>query len=371
MPAESVLGPVVAAADAGECELLEAAAGKLRSNHVRAAHELFARALDAAAGPAGRAAALEGLGRVAHHSGRPREAARLLEESLDLLRTDVSDRPDLGELIGRSYGALGELERATGVFERCLRRARELGDPAGRIRFGSLLSFAHTDRGLFDDAEQAVAEVVECAQDVVDPVLRARAEWAQARLRGEQGRTAVAVKHARRVRELLEPTDQKQFLALTYELLAALTNDLGRPEDALELLREGWPLLLATATPLQVAHCRIEEARALSALGEHEGAAAVAMRVAAQLDGTHPGDAGRAYVLLGEIFEKLGDVIRSRQVYETGIVLLSKQGPSRYLADAYRRLGGLIEAEYRTEDALAVLERAVSIQARVDSASPA
>jgi tetratricopeptide (TPR) repeat protein len=367
VPAETATGqPARADTGGGEDELLREAAAKLHSNHVRAAHELYARALDAAADHRGRATALEGLGRVAHLSGRPREAARLLEESLDLLRVDVSERPDLGEMIGRAYGALGELERATAVFERCLRRARELGDPAGRIRFASLLSFAHTDRGLFDEAERAVAEVVESAKDVVDPVLQARSEWAQARLRGEQGRTEIAVEHARRVRELLEPTEETQFLALTYELLASLTNDLGQPEEALELLREGWPLLLGTATPLQVAHCRIEEARALAALGEHEGAAAVAMRVAAQLDGTHPGDAGRAYVLLGEIFDKLGDVIRSRQLYETGIALLGKQGPSRYLADAYRRLGELFEAEYRTEDALAVLKRAVSIRAHVE-----
>src|ERR671937_423884 len=96
-----------------------------------------------------------------------------------------------------------------------------------------------------------------------------------------------------------------------------------------------------------------------------EGAAAVAMRVAAQLDGTHPGDAGRAYVLLGEIFDRLGDVPRARQLYETGIGLLSRQGASRYLADAYRRLAELFEAEYRTEDAVAVLKRALAVQARV------
>jgi tetratricopeptide (TPR) repeat protein len=151
-------------------------------------------------------------------------------------------------------------------------------------------------------------------------------------------------------------------------MLASLTNDLGRPEDALELLREGWPLLLSNATPLQVAHARIEEARALAALGENEGAAAVAMRVAAQLDGTHPGDAGRAYVLLGEIFDKLGDIGRARQLYETGIGLLTKQGPTRYLVNAYRRLADLFEAEYRAEDAVSVLQRALAVQAQVDRA---
>jgi tetratricopeptide (TPR) repeat protein len=371
MPAETVTGePAVADADGNEREPLEEAAAKLRSGHVRVAHELYAQALASSSEPDVRGAALEGLARVAHASGRPREAARLFQEALDTLGAHVADRLDIAELLGRSYGALGELDRATAIFESCLQRARERDDAPARVRFASLLSFAFTDRGRFEEAERAVAEVVAAGDSIADRVLRARVEWAQARLRGEQGRTEVALRHARRVHELLQPTDEKQFLAVTFEMLASLTNDLGRPDEALDLLRQGWPLLLATATPLQVAHCRIEEARALAALGEHEGAAAVAMRVAAQLDGTHPGDAGRAYVLLGEIFDKLGDVIRSRQLYETGIALLSKQGPSRYLAEAYRRLGELFEAEYRTEDALAVLKRAVSVQARVESAGP-
>ena len=88
----------------------------------------------------------------------------------------------------------------------------------------------------------------------------------------------------------------------------------------------------------------------------------------AQLDGTHPGDAGRAYVLLGEIFDRVGDIARARQLYETGIALLGKQGPSRYLASAYRRLAELFEAEYRTEDAVIVLKRALSIQEKIESA---
>jgi len=91
------------------------------------------------------------------------------------------------------------------------------------------------------------------------------------------------------------------------------------------------------------------------------------MRVAAQLDGTHPGDAGRAYVLLGEIFADLGEVTRARQLFESGIALLRGQGPSRYLAGAYKRLGELFETEYRTEDAVEVLTRALAIQERVES----
>ena len=347
---------------------LQVAAVALRSDRVRAAHELYAGALEAATDDEIRAEALEGLGHVAHRSGRPREAVRLFEDSLRLLGQEPWDRRDLADPIGRSYAAVGELERAATIFVECVRRARDESDRAAELRFASLLTYALTDQGKFDEAERTLAEVREAGAGIEEPQIRALVEWAHARLRGEQGQTEIAVKHARAALELLKATENMRFLALTHELLASLYNDLGRAEEALELLRDGWPLLINSATPLQVAHYRIEEARALATLGQTEGAAALAMRVAAQLDGTHPGDAGRAYVLLGEIFDRVGDIARARQLYETGIALLGKQGPSRYLASAYRRLAELFEAEYRTEDAVAVLKRALSIQEKIESA---
>ncbi len=347
---------------------LDAAAAALRSDRVRQAHDLYADALEHAADDETRAEALEGLGHVAHRSGRPREAVRLYEDALRLRAQEPWDRLDLAEPIGRSYAAVGELERAATIFVECLRRVRDGDDRLAHVRFASLLCYSLTDQGKFDEAERALLEVRGAAAGVDEPKIRALVEWAHARLRGEQGRTAVAIEHARAALDLLKETEHARFLALTHEMLASLYNDLDRSDEALDLLRDGWPLLISSATPLQVAHYRIEEARALAALGQTEGAAALAMRVAAQLDGTHPGDAGRAYVLLGEIFDRVGDIARARQLYETGIALLSKQGPSRYLASAYRRLAELFEAEYRTEDAVAVLKRALSIQASVESA---
>jgi tetratricopeptide (TPR) repeat protein len=347
---------------------LNAAADALCSGRLRQAHELYSEALDAATDDGTRAEALEGLGHVAHRSGRPREAVRLFEDALRLQGSEPWARLDLADPIGRSYAAVGELERAATIFVECVRRARAEGDRAAHVRFASLLCYALTDQGKFDDAERALAEVREAGAGMEEPRIRALVEWAYARLRGEQGQTEIALEHARAALERLKPTEHTRFLALTHELVASLYNDLGRAEEALDLLREGWPLLISSATPLQVAHYRIEEARALATLGQTEGAAALAMRVAAQLDGTHPGDAGRAYVLLAEIFDRVGDIARARQLYETGIALLGKQGPSRYLASAYRRLAELFEADYRTEDAIAVLKHALSIQATIESA---
>lgn len=350
----------------GASELLREAATALEAGRLRVAHELYVRALDAALDARSRAEALEGLGYVAHRSGRPREAVPLLEEAVGIFDDALSERPALAETLGRSYAELGDLERATVVFEDCRRQFRRTGDRINEVRFACFLGYAHTDRGKFDEAETVLKQTLAAGEGIDDPVIRARLYWAEARLRGEQGQTEVAVDRARHALEILRTTDEQLMLALTHELLASLSTDLGRPEEALTLLREGWPMLINHATPLQVAHYRIEEARALAALGQQEGAAAIAMRVAGQLDGTHPGDAGRAYLLLGEIFDDLGEVPRARQLYETGITLLRDLGPSRYLAAAYKRLGELFEAEYRTEDAVAVLKRALSIQARVE-----
>src|SRR5919204_2935231 len=79
-------------AEAEERKLLREAAAALRSDRVRAAHQLYADALDAAPDDEAKAEALEGLGHVAHRSGRPREAVRLFEDSLRLAGKEPWDR---------------------------------------------------------------------------------------------------------------------------------------------------------------------------------------------------------------------------------------------------------------------------------------
>jgi tetratricopeptide (TPR) repeat protein len=351
-----VTGPVAEAAEA------------LSAGQTRLAHQLYSRALEEADDARSRADALEGLGRVAYESGRPREAVALLDEAAALADGGIFARPVLAQILGLCLAELGELERATLVLDECRRRAQREGDVVEEIGFTCLVSYALTDRGKFAEAEEVLVQAQAAGEQIDDPVVRARLLCAEARLRGEQGLTAIAAERALAALELLRTTDEHRLLALTHELLASLYIDLGRPDEALSLLRDAWPMLISHATLLQVVHFRIEEARALAARGELEGAAAVAMRVAAQLDGTMPADAGRAYALLGDIFAELGEPLRARTLYETAITLLQRQGPNRYLAAAYKRLGELFEAEYRTaEDAVVVLQRALAIQELIDS----
>src|ERR671936_390778 len=86
---EQRTGPVSSEDERG---LLQEAANALQSDRIRLAHELYGDALAAAKTAETRAEALEGLGHVAHRSGRPREAVRLFEDSLRLAGKEPWDR---------------------------------------------------------------------------------------------------------------------------------------------------------------------------------------------------------------------------------------------------------------------------------------
>jgi tetratricopeptide (TPR) repeat protein len=333
----------------------------LRLDEHELARSLYQEALEGARDNFTRADALEGLGNVAFRRGEPREAIRLLTRSYELSRTAPAERPSTTEILARSHAALGETEVSISLLEGCLERFRQENDPVNQVRFAVLLGYAFTDVGRFDDAERILAEGLEAGRGVKDPITRARLYWSQARLRGEQGRSELAAQYAHKALEILRTTENSLFIALTHELLASLYNDLGRSDEALNLLDEGWPMLAATATPIQIAHYRIEEARARAALGEKEEAAAVAMEAVGALGETQPQDAGRAYSLLGEIFADLGETARANELLELAIEILEAQPPNRFLVAAYKRRAALLREEGKVDEAIALLERGLKV----------
>jgi tetratricopeptide (TPR) repeat protein len=329
----------------------------LRLDDFELAHGLYEQALTQARDNFTRADALEGLGNVAFRRGDPKEAIRLLERSLTLARAEPANRPSTTEIIARSHAALGDADTAIELLHLCLDRYRNENDPVNQVRFAVLLGYALTDAGRFDEAEAILGEGLEAGRGIKDPITRARLLWSQARLRGEQGETEQATQFARKALEVLRTTEHTHFIALTHEMLAILYNDLGRSQEALDLLREAWPMLEATASPIQIAHFRIEEARALAGVGEKEEAAAMAMDAVGALKDTQPQDAGRAYSLLGEIFADLGDTARANELLELAIEILEAQPPNRYLYSALKRRASLLREEGKVDEAIALLER--------------
>ncbi len=334
----------------------------LRLDNMEEAARLFRSALKDAPGNPERSRALEGLGQVAFRGGDPNLAVDLLEKALSLVEDDVSERPQLAESLARAYASLGQLARSIAVLERCVDAYSS--DPVQYVRFAGLLGAALTDSGNFAEAERVLAAALVRGREVADPYTRARLYWSESRLHLEQGRSDSAARYARRTLEILRTTEDNYAIALVLQSLGHIYLDLDRPQEALELLREGRGLIAAAGTPLEIARYRIEEARALAALGDKEEAAALALEVGNELRGTHPVDSGRSYALLGEIFADLGETARARELLELAVETLEQQAPNRYLVQAYKRLAGLLKSDGDTEAAFGVLERALGVQER-------
>jgi tetratricopeptide (TPR) repeat protein len=345
--------------------LLTEAEVSLRLDELEEAERLFTRVRDDARTTWERGEALRGLGEIALRSGRPRGAVELLEEALELFGCEPHEQPQVADTLARAYGALGELAPAIALLERCVEAFETGAEPVTYVRFACLLGCALTDNGDFGAAERMVARALSIGREIADPHTRARLYWSQSRLLLEQGKSDLAERYAQRTVELLRATDDIYSLGHACEILAHVYLDLGRPEEAFEVLREAQPLVEAAGTPLDIVHFRIEEARALAGVGERERAAALAMQVAGSLGDTHPVDTGRTYTLLASVFAELGDSARAEELYELAVELLEYEPAGRYLVDAYRRLAALLKGEGRTREALDLLERAVAVQERV------
>ncbi len=304
-----------------------------------------------------RAGALAGLGELAFANGDHREAIQLLEEAVAARTASSRSAASMIDTLGRAHAMVGELDAAIMLFERALKEATEADDLVEIIRFSVLLANACIDSGEFGRAAELLADALARTADSADPILRARLWWSQSRLHEAEGDPNTAARYARRALETLEATEHVVYAARAHHLLAHIELDRGRPQEALDLLERGYPLIEQSGNHYEQSVFRLEQARALAQLDHRERAAAMAMEASALLSEASPGDAARAYLLIGEVFEQLGEGARARELYELAIEKMPENDQHR--REAAARLAALLEAEGLKDEALEVLKSAV------------
>lgn len=349
--------------------LLVEAEVALRLNELDEAERLYS-SLREGSTPALRAEALAGLGQVAFRRGEPRTAIPLFEEALTLFASSDAGHPDLADSLGRSYAMVGQLESAIGVFERYRESATQRNDAFQTIQFSVLLAHALIDSGNLGRAEELLGAALALGSGSESPSVRAQLYWSQSRLHAERGDPVTAARFARSALEILRLTEDTYRTARAHQLLAHLELDRGNAQEALDILKEGWPLLQASANGLERAQYRLEEARALARLGRSEEAAALAMQISGLIADAHPEDAARSYSVLAGVFDDLGDRGRARELYELAAELLEPRNPNRFLVDVYSRLADIAESEGRKEEAYELMKKAVGMQKAVAEAAP-
>ena len=349
-------------AGAGDTALLTDAEIALRLGDTDQASQLYEQALETATSDERRAKALAGLGELAGLRGEPAQAITMFEQALALTGSEPADDSTLAESLGRAHAMLGDLAQAIQLFRQCTLRFREEDDPVRYVRFACLLGYALTDAGEDGEAERVVADALEAGRSISDPYTRARLLWSRARLLGEQGKAEASAVFAQRALETLRLTEDTYAIAHAHQFLAQAYLDAGRVDEASEQLEAGRPLIESTATPLELALWEIEEARLLAARGDAKEAGRRAMAVTAKLGDATPADRGRAYVVLGGVFESVGDDARALEVYELAVEILAAQPPTRYLIDAQKRLASLLERAGRPDFALRALKLALAVQ---------
>jgi tetratricopeptide (TPR) repeat protein len=355
--------------DEGAAVLVEAEV-ELRLGNLEEAERIYNSALEGTANAAVRGGALAGLGQVAFRSGKPKESIEYFEASLRTFGDGEPAHPELADSLGRAYAMVGELESAIGVFERCLAQAERREDVLLTIQFSVLLGHTLIDSGNLGRAEELLGRALALGKNSNNPSVLAHLYWTQSRLHAERGEPETAARYARRALEILRLTEDTYRTARAHQLLAHIELDRGNAQEALDILKEGWPLLEASANGLERAQYRLEEARALARLGRSEEAAALAMQISGLIADAHPEDAARSYSVLAGVFDDLGDRGRARELYELAAELLEPRTPNRFLVDVYSRLADIAESEGRKEEAYELMKKAVGMQKEVAEAAP-
>ncbi len=305
------------------------------------------------------------LGLAAAHAGRNHEAIERLKAGLELAELSPSVRPDVFATLGRAYAATGAPRRAVDVFERCLDTLTQESpeDFTAQVRFTTYLSYALTDLGDLERAEEVLRDPLARADDGTDAYSRVRLYWSVARLNEAQGRSAAALNYIRRAIALLDVTDDTLHLARAHLLCGSIMLSQGNVDGARRHYELAERLFGPGAQPEDLANLYTDQSKLAVHLGDADSAIERAEAAVAIASDEYQRERGSALWALAEARALNGDIDGADESFRRATELLGAHGHRRDYIEAYRAWGKFLRRAGREEQALEVLERAADLAA--------
>ena len=303
------------------------------------------------------------LGLAAAAAGRNADAIERLESGLELSPVTSSGRPDVYATLGRAYAATGRPDKSVELFERCLTEVSEDApeDLSAQVRFTTYLSYALTDLGDLERAQQVLDSALAQADAMTDAYSRVRLYWSLARLADLQHHPAAALDYIRRAIALLDVTDDTLHLARAHLLCGSILMSQDRAADAGRHFDLAEQLFGAHPEPEDIANLYTDQAKRAIALGEGDDAVRRARAAIDAVGDEYPRERGNALWALAEGLALTGDTDGAHDAFQKATSLLEKQGHRRDYVEAYRAWGKFLRRAGREEEALEVLEKAADL----------
>jgi tetratricopeptide (TPR) repeat protein len=215
--------------------------------------------------------------------GRPREAARVLDEARRAFRSN--DQVELAARttleLARAHGALGELAEATGLALECERllESRTVVDRTFELQVTVFLAAMFIEVGEVHSADVRAGRAMAIAEDVNDPAVTALMYAGLAITRQQQGDLEAALVAARKSLDAYERLGQEREVAEAWNTLAWLQverKQFGRAAEALQTATK-----LATSTAHERLLAMLDVTAAELAIGRRQYAEAVVLTDAA------------------------------------------------------------------------------------------
>ena len=306
--------------------------------------------------------ALAGLAREA---GRHEEMIELLETAVEGESFSPIEWMELYGQLGWAYASSGRPRLAIALFDRCLEVVRELGG-AGSLeaRYAALLSYALTDAGDIERAEEVLRESLAKLGQGDDPYLRVRLHWSLARLAHAEGRAGAALANARKAIALLEATEDAINLARAHLLAASISIAKGNEAAATHDLDAAERLLGAAPSFADTAMLRVKRAQVAALRGDGGETVRLAREALAAIGEELPAEQGVARAALAEGLGLQGSGAESHVAFRDAVDLLEAQRQWRDATQACRAWARMLRGAAREQEALDVLDRAAALGLR-------